>query len=217
MNIAAGIIGPNGASQGIRIEGIIDHLRNMDEQNAVIRRLADFLHSANVFARSLAPFYALSFAASLGDKTVMEAAQRILVRETRINDVPIKTVAPSDSAPHARTPNSPNHRTTGPMTTPVWDPDFKPPAPEINKSESLSKYEQRRQGYQASMGILNPRSTVSIPTPHHGRWERAAPSNDFFITPDAPEVPQSKVVVLRTVVRGRHLTTQAILRERRPE
>lgn len=180
---------PNGASQGIRIEGIIDHLRNMDEQNAVIRRLADFLHSANVFARSLAPFYALSFA-SLGDKTVAEAAQRILVREARINDVPIKTVAPSsDSAGNSGRPGSPGggggaQRSTGPMTTPAWDPDFHKAPPTEVKSQALAKFEERRQGYQASMGILNPRSVVSIPTPHHGRWERAAPSNDFFVVPD---------------------------------
>lgn len=174
--------------QGVRVEGIIDHLRNHEEQNAVIRRLADFLHSPNVFGRSLAPFLALSSGVGAADRSINDVIQRILVREAKINDVPVKSVAPSTAGVVTK------RNLTG-QSTPLWDPDYtsralSSPAPMVvggpnDVSVGAERFEKRRRAYQASLGIVYA-SPLAIPTPHQGRWDRPA-ADPYTVRPDPVE------------------------------
>lgn len=181
--------------QGVRVEGIIDHLRNHDEQNAVIRRLADFLHSPNVFGRSLAPFLALGNQVGAADRSLNDVMQRILVREAKINDVPVKSVAPSSTGQVSAKRGG--AATTGNFT-PQWDPDFNrsqsSPAPRshgggtvVDYSQCVERFEKRRKAYQASLGIVYA-SPLAIPTPHQGRWDRPNP-DPYVVRPDPVEPP----------------------------
>ncbi|CUI13341.1 Hypothetical protein, putative, partial [Bodo saltans] len=178
--------------QGVRVEGIIDHLRNHEEQNAVIRRLADFLHSPNVFGRSLAPFLALGSAVGAADRSLNDVIQRILVREAKINDVPVKSVAPASAGIAAK-------RSSGAgQSTPLWDPDYNRPSvsspPPLlvggpnDASRGAERFEKRRRAYQASLGIVYA-SPLAIPTPHQGRWDRPQ-AEPYVVRPD-PVVERS--------------------------
>lgn len=178
VNIAADSDG-----QGLCVEGIIDHLRSVDEQNAAIRRLADFLHSPHVFGKSLAPFLTIGALYGSGERTINDAIQRILVREARINDVPIKSVAPSSARSPAGTVRSktPN----GSVVTPQWDPDYSA----MESSQSYLRFEKRKKTYQSSLGVLYSTS-LSIPTPHNGPWDRAQ-DEPLTVRPDEPTQSES--------------------------
>jgi hypothetical protein len=161
----------------LRVEGVIDRILNAEQQAATIRRLADFLNGNGVFSKSLVPFITLGKDGT--ERSATDAARRILVREARINDVPVKSLGPGS------TPRPSSMK--GPMSTPVWDPEYEAPLPDLGSKESVKRHELRRASYQTSIGVSYSGSTLAIPTPHNGRWDRTYTDPPSGVKPELVE------------------------------
>ncbi len=171
-----------GQDKGVTIEGSIERVLNQEAQSWIIARLADFLNGPNVFARTLAPFLTMC-----GEVESTHAAQsKILVREARINDVPIRSNAPvfhrategqaaKGGAMLAQAP-TPGPSARKAVATPTWNPELT--TARVDPLASVRRHEERMSLYKSKYDLV-------VPTPHDGRFERTFPA-----TTPAPLVQQ---------------------------
>ena len=174
-----------GRDNGVTIEGLIDRVLNPEAQSWIIARLADFLNGPNVFAKTLAPF--LTMSDEVG--STQEAQSKILVKEARINDVPIRTNAPvfhrqtegqGAASAGGATPSAAGHR-KAPVVTPTWNPELS--SSRVDPQAAARRHAERMNSYKA-------RFDLSVPTPHDGRFERTFPSS--MPAPAAAAAPPSQ-------------------------